>query len=94
MKVYFSGISGTGIGPLAEFAQDAGFEVLGSDLQRGAIAQELEDRAIPVHYGPQDGDFLRQTENVDWFVYTSALPADHPELLAARELGIKKSDCE
>lgn len=89
MKVYFSGISGTGIGPLAEFAQDAGFEVLGSDLQRGAIAQELEDRAIPVHYGPQDGDFLRQTKNIDWFVYTSALPADHPELLAAHELGIK-----
>ena len=60
MKVYFSGISGTGIGPLAEFAQDAGFEVIGSDLKRGAIASELDDRAIPVHYGPQDGEFLRQ----------------------------------
>ena len=92
MKVYFSGISGTGIGPLAEFAQDAGFEVIGSDLKRGAIASELDDRAIPVHYGPQDGEFLRQIcadKPIDWFVYTSALPADHPELAVARELGIK-----
>jgi UDP-N-acetylmuramate--alanine ligase len=89
MKVYFSGISGTGIGPLAEFAQDAGFEVIGSDLQRGAIASELDERAIPVHYGEQDGSFLREAAAVDWLVYTSALPDNHPELLAAHELGIK-----
>ena len=89
MKVYFSGINGTGIGPLAEFAQDAGYEVLGSDLQRGAIAPELDERKVPIHYGVQDGEFLRENPDVDWFVYTSALPEDHPELVAARELGIK-----
>ena len=44
MKVYFSGIAGTGIGPLAEFAQDAGFEVCGSDIQCGAISEELDKR--------------------------------------------------
>ena len=92
MKVYFSGISGTGIGPLAEFAQDAGFEVFGSDLQRGAISQELESRKIDVSYGPQDGSFFRKKLNeggIDWFVYTSALPKDHAELALAKNLGIK-----
>ena len=92
MKVYFSGISGTGIGPLAEFAQDAGFEVFGSDLQRGAICQELESRKIDVSYGPQDGSFFRKKLNeggIDWFVYTSALPKDHAELALAKNLGIK-----
>ena len=58
MRVYFSGISGTGIGPLAEFAQDAGFEVCGSDLHPGAISNELAERNIEVYYGEQDGTFL------------------------------------
>lgn len=92
MKVYFSGISGTGIGPLAEFAQDAGFEVFGSDLQRGAISSELESRNIEVSYGPQDGTFFQKKLNeggIDWFVYTSALPKDHTELTLAQNLGIK-----
>ena len=94
MKVYFSGISGTGIGPLAEFAQDAGFEVCGSDLHPGAISEELADRNIEVYYGEQDGSFLQKKINegeVDWFVYTSALPKDHPELKLAQTQRIKCS---
>ncbi len=94
MKVYFSGIAGTGIGPLAEFAQDAGFEVFGSDLKEGAISPELEKRHISVSYGEQTGEFLNRIIEecgVDWFVYTSALPQDAPELVLAREKGIKTS---
>ena len=92
MNVYFSGISGTGIGPLAELAQDAGYVVFGSDLKPGAISEALEERKVNVSYGKQSGDFLLKTieENgVDWLVYTSALPDDHPELQLARERGIK-----
>ena len=92
MNVYFSGIGGTGIGPLAELAQDAGFTVFGSDLKPGAISDELKDRQIEVSYGDQDGAFLRKKidENgIDWLVYTSALPEDHTELRVAREAGIK-----
>ncbi|MDO4219689.1 MAG: Mur ligase domain-containing protein [Candidatus Saccharibacteria bacterium] len=94
MRIYFSGISGTGIGPLAEFAQDAGFEVFGSDLQRGAISDELGSRQIDVFYGNQDGSFLQKKYaegGIDWLVYTSALPKNHPELSLAKELGIKCS---
>ena len=94
MKVYFSGISGTGIGPLAEFAQDAGFEVCGSDLHQGAISDELAKRNIDVCYGEQDGAFLQKKIDegeVDWFVYTSALPKDHPELKLAKTQHIKCS---
>ncbi|MBQ8156798.1 hypothetical protein IJ102_00135 [Candidatus Saccharibacteria bacterium] len=94
MRIYFSGISGTGIGPLAELAKDAGEDVVGSDLAPGAISPELEERQIEVHYGEQNGDFLRQKHSeaaIDWFVYTSALPEDHPELLLAQELGIRCS---
>ncbi len=94
MRVYFSGISGTGIGPLAELANDAGYDVTGSDLMRGAIADEIDGRGIEVFYGKQDGLFLQKKHEeapIDWFVYTSALPSNHPELLLAQKLGIKCS---
>ena len=91
MKIYISGISGTGMGPLALMAKEAGFEVCGSDLERGAIYGELVSAGIEVVVGRQDGGYLAEklAEGVDWFVYTSALPDDHPELVMAREAGIK-----
>jgi UDP-N-acetylmuramate--alanine ligase len=90
MKIYISGISGTGMGPLALMAKNAGIEVMGSDLAAGAIYDELSANNIEVKIGPQDGEFLQaHIDEIDWFVHTSALPADHPELTLAREAGIK-----
>ncbi|MBR6964706.1 hypothetical protein IKH83_00070 [Candidatus Saccharibacteria bacterium] len=92
MKIYISGISGKGMGPLALLASDAGFEVIGSDLAAdGDIMPELMKRGIKVNVGPQDGNFLRSFDDIDWFVHTSALKADNPELIAAKELGIRVS---
>lgn len=91
MNIYFAGIGGVGIGPLAEIAADAGYDVQGSDRAAGLVTAQLEKRGIPVDFA-QDGEFLRachEAKPIDWFVYTSALPETHPELLAARELGIK-----
>ena len=91
MNIYISGISGTGMGPLALMAKRAGFTVWGSDLAKGAIYDELMDAGIEVAIGEQNGEFLREKlgEGVDWFVYTSALTEDHAELVAAREAGVK-----
>lgn len=93
MKIYISGISGTGMGPLALMAAQAGLEVCGSDLHKGAIYQELVDAGVDVFIGEQDGEFLRKKikDGVEWFVYTSALPADAPEINVAREAGIRIS---
>ncbi len=91
MNIYFSGIGGVGIGPLAEIAFDAGYTVVGSDMADSLTTHELRHRGIEVAIG-QDGSFLRSyhaANPVDWFVYTAALPPDHPELVTARELGIK-----
>jgi len=92
MNIFFSGIGGVGIGPLAEIAYDAGYQVQGSDHTDTLVTRELVARGITVHVGPQDGVFLQQchdTSPIDWFVYTSALPDDHAELVLARQLGIK-----
>lgn len=91
MNIYFSGLGGVGIGPLAEIARDAGHVVSGSDLGESLTTEELRKSGIDVHIG-QDGSFLREVHAqspLDWFVYTAALPADHPELVAAKELGIR-----
>lgn len=91
MKVYISGISGTGMGPLALMAKQAGYDVCGSDLNKGAIYDELVKAGIEVEIGKQDGEFLKEKlkAGIDWFVYTSALPINHPESVLALESGIK-----
>jgi UDP-N-acetylmuramate--alanine ligase len=91
MNVYFSGLGGVGIGPLAEIAHDAGHVVMGSDLAESLVTRELQAKGILVNIG-QDGSFLQtchDEEPIDWFVYTAALPDDHPELVLARQLGIR-----
>lgn len=93
MNIYISGISGTGMGPLALMAKSAGFNVFGSDLKKGAIMSELENAGIEVKIGSQNGEFFKQKlqDGIDWFVYTSALPETHPELLLAKENNIKST---
>lgn len=91
MRIYISGISGTGMGPLALMAKNAGFEVFGSDLLKGAIYDELVEAGIEVKIGAQDGKFLQEKmkNGVDWFVHTSALSEDHVELVMAKKAEIK-----
>ena len=94
MNIYISGISGTAMGALALFLDKAGFSVCGSDKAAGAVTEELKAEKIEFEIGNQDGSFLEQqfeAGKVDWFVYTSALPHNHPELLLAKELGLKIS---
>lgn len=93
MNIYFSGLGGVGIGPLVEIARDAGHTIMGSDLSESLITEELRAQGVTVNIG-QDGTFLKESHQatpIDWFVYTSALPEDHPELVLAGELGIRVS---
>lgn len=90
MNIYFSGIGGVGLGPLAEIARDAGHTVIGSDANTSLTTAELEKTGIRVSTD-QSGAFLEEqhaSSPIDWFVYTAALPATHPELVKAAELGI------
>lgn len=91
MNIYISGITGTGLGPLALMAKRAGLNVWGTDLAKGAIYDELVEAGIEMKIGPQDGEFLKEklAKGVDWFVYTSALKEDHAELVMARAKGVK-----
>lgn len=87
MHIYFSGIGGVGIGPLAEIAHDAGYEVTGSDREASQMTAQLIARGVAVMIG-QSGEEIKaahERKAIDLLVYTSALPENHPELIFARE---------
>jgi UDP-N-acetylmuramate--alanine ligase len=96
MHVYFSGIGGAGIGPLALIAKQAGYQVSGSDAKDSKYLENLRQAGIDVHTG-QTRDQIAQVHSkspIDWFVYSSALPKtdpDHPELRFCQDNGIRTS---
>lgn len=93
MHIYFSGIGGVGLGPLAEIALDAGYDVSGSDANDSPMFRQLRARGADVHLGQEVATInqLHSNQRIDWFVYTAALPTSHPELEFARSNGIKTS---
>lgn len=97
MHVFFSGIGGTGIGPLALLAHQAGFEVSGSDKQDSQYISYLKKQGIEDIAIGQTLDNIASVHDknpIDWFVYTSALPRenlDAPELQFVSEQHIKMS---
>lgn len=95
MHIYFSGIGGAGIGPLALVAKQAGYEVSGSDKQMSSYIEYLQGQDVTnIHIGQTTEDIaaLNERNPIDWIVYSSALPMEnpnHPELVYAHENGIK-----
>jgi UDP-N-acetylmuramate--alanine ligase len=97
MHVYFSGIGGAGIGPLAMVALQAGYTVSGSDKQASQYVDYLRAHGIDnIHIG-QSEEAIKAAHAqtpIDWFVYTSALPLENPnapELLFCKQEHIKTS---
>lgn len=97
MHVFFSGIGGTGIGPLALIAKQAGYEVSGSDKQDSSYIHYLKSKGLSdICIGQTSAEItvLHSKKPIDWFVYSSALPKEnpnHPELIFVQENGIKSS---
>ena len=97
MHLYFSGIGGAGIGPLALIARQAGYTVSGSDKQDSQYLEYLKAHGVTnIHVGQSHAAIakLHAASPIDWFVYTSALPLENPnapELAFCAEQSIKTS---
>ena len=97
MHIYFSGIGGTGIGPLALVAQQAGYTVSGSDKQESSYItylrkHDIENITIGQTY--EDIATAHRREAIDWYVYSSAIAIeqpDAPEFAFCRDHGIRMS---
>ena len=84
-KLHFVGIGGIGMSGLAEILVDQGFTITGSDRAANDNTERLERLGIRVAIG-------HKTENLDpdadVLVYSSAIPPENPEIVAARKRNI------
>ncbi len=90
--VYFIGIGGIGMSAIARYFLSLGKKVSGYDRTETAITSQLEQEGISIHYN-EDLDLI--PKEVDYVVYTPAIPRDHKELLFYQEGGyavVKRSD--
>ncbi len=79
-RIHFIGIGGIGMSGIAEVMHNLGYAVQGSDLSENANVKRLQSLGIPVAIG-------QRAENVAdarVVVYSSAVKADNPEMVAAR----------
>ncbi|MQA91942.1 MAG: UDP-N-acetylmuramate--L-alanine ligase [Gemmatimonas sp.] len=82
--VHFMGIGGAGMAPLAELILRSGGQLTGCDSLMGPAARALE--AIGVRVG--EGHDPSHVAGCGALIVTAAVPADHPEIQAARSAGI------
>ncbi|MCF6321603.1 MAG: UDP-N-acetylmuramate--L-alanine ligase [Rhizobiaceae bacterium] len=79
--VHFVGIGGIGMSGIAEVLHSLGYEVQGSDMAESANVERLRAKGITVSIGHR-AENLGDAEVV---VASSAIKADNPERIAARE---------
>jgi UDP-N-acetylmuramate--alanine ligase len=97
MHIFFSGIGGTAIGPLALIAKQAGYEVSGSDKQDSQYIEYLRKKGIgDIHIGQsrEQIEAIHDKHPIDWYVYSSAVAIENahaPELEFVKEQDIKHS---
>lgn len=96
MHIFFSGIGGTAIGPLALIAKQAGFDVSGSDKQSSTYTDYLAKKGVSFHIGQSKEQIeqLHSKKPIDWYVYSSAVAMEQtkpPELVFCKEENIKAS---
>lgn len=97
MHIYFSGIGGAGIGPLAQIAHQAGYTVSGSDKQDSSYIDYLKKHGIKnIHIGQSEAEIakIHAKNPIDWLVYSSAIAfenSDAPELVFCKAQSIKTS---
>jgi len=82
--IHFVGVGGAGMCALAELVLREGGRVGGCDLKPSIVLDELRRLGADIHVG-HDPEHVDDASAV---VATSAVPAQHPELLRAHERGI------
>ena len=83
-RIHFIGIGGSGMSGVARVLLELGFNVSGSDLVESEATKSLDQIGAVIYFGHDPANLKR----VDKVVYSTDVPADNVELVAARELGI------
>jgi UDP-N-acetylmuramate--alanine ligase len=84
-KIHFTGIGGIGMSALAQMLVEQGVTVVGTDREASPVTELLEKKGITVLIGQRAENVQEGTTRL---VYSDAVPAENPERVRARELGI------
>ncbi len=89
LKIFFSGLGGSGVSAIASFMADKGYTIVGSDRSFDMnpyhpLRKTFQFRGITIV--PQDGKGINDT--FDLVVFSTAVEPDRPEVLKAKALGI------
>lgn len=79
--IHFVGVGGSGMSGIAEVLFNLGYRISGSDLSDSPTLRRLQALGIATHLGHS----AAHIEGADAVVTSTAVKADNPEVLAARE---------
>jgi UDP-N-acetylmuramate--alanine ligase len=82
--IHFVGIGGAGMGGIAEVLANEGYQISGSDLAPNAVTQQLTELGAKVYFNHRP----ENVQDASVVVVSTAIAADNPEIVAAREARI------
>ncbi|MEB3100387.1 UDP-N-acetylmuramate--L-alanine ligase [Ferviditalea candida] len=82
--IHFIGIGGYGMSAIAKVMLEMGYTVSGSDVAKQELTEKLSAKGAHVFIGHE----ARHVQGADMVVYSTALPKDNVEMLAAEKLNI------
>ena len=83
-KIHFVGIGGTGMNGIAEVLVTLGYKVTGSDMATNAATERLSGLGVQIFHE----HVAENVKGADVVVISSAIKADNPEVVAARQARI------
>ena len=84
MNIHFIGMGGIGMSGIARLYMSQGHRVQGSDAKHNELLSELETLGAQIFLG-HDPSYVNGADRV---VYSSSIPENHPERVAAVKKGI------
>lgn len=84
-RYHFIGITGIGMSALAKLLLERGESISGSDPGSSALTKHLENEGAKIFTTHE----AHHVENADVVVYSSAIKSQNPELIRAREKGLR-----
>lgn len=84
-KVYFIGINGIGMSGLAKIMKCKDYDVLGADISKNYVTEELISLGIKVYNEHNE----KNLDGVDFIVASTAIKEKNPEISYARENDLK-----
>ena len=84
-RIHLIGIGGVGVSGVARMLMAMGHEVTGSDVRESQLTLALRAEGATVHIGHD----AAHVDGADLVIYSTAVPDTNPELIRAREQGLR-----